>query len=159
MNICSQCSTQHDPFIFTQLNGEHSELLAELEAQCFQRSWDADAFHRALSGSFFNAYGMIYPEGNLATYITFQTVLDEAEVLNFGTVPALRNRGLGMHLFSQSIRELENHGIRKIHLEVRRSNHRAIHIYETCKFIREGLRIGYYADTGEDALLYARTAG
>ena len=42
-------------------------------------------------------------------------------------------------------------------LEVRRSNHVAIHLYEREGFRAAGLRRRYYQDNGEDALVMWRT--
>jgi ribosomal-protein-alanine N-acetyltransferase len=44
-------------------------------------------------------------------------------------------------------------------LEVRRSNHVAIHLYEREGFRAAGLRRRYYQDNGEDALVMWRTPG
>ncbi|HEX4837544.1 MAG TPA: ribosomal protein S18-alanine N-acetyltransferase [Solirubrobacteraceae bacterium] len=44
-------------------------------------------------------------------------------------------------------------------LEVRRSNHIAIHLYEREGFRAAGLRRRYYQDNGEDALVMWRTPG
>ena len=42
-------------------------------------------------------------------------------------------------------------------LEVRRSNHGAIALYESFGFKAAGVRPRYYADNGEDALIMWRT--
>ena len=42
-------------------------------------------------------------------------------------------------------------------LEVRQSNHSAIHLYEREGFRAAGLRRRYYQDNGEDALIMWRT--
>jgi ribosomal-protein-alanine N-acetyltransferase len=44
-------------------------------------------------------------------------------------------------------------GIRFAVLEVRQSNHSAIHFYKKTGFDVIGRRPGYYRDTGEDALI------
>jgi ribosomal-protein-alanine N-acetyltransferase len=80
---------------------------------------------------------------------------DELEILNLAVSPERRRQGLGRRLLQAALRLAAKGGIVNILLEVRAGNAPAVSLYESCGFQRVGLRKGYYADTGEDAHVYA----
>ncbi len=67
-----------------------------------------------------------------------------------------RHRGVASALLAELYERVEDDGARYT-LEVRRSNHVAIHLYEREGFRAAGLRRRYYQDNGEDALVMWRT--
>lgn len=79
-------------------------------------------------------------------------VADELHVLNIATVPAMRRRGIARALMDASLRYSAEAHIRIVLLEVRRSNRAAIKLYRGLAFTALGVRPGYYADNGEDAI-------
>lgn len=73
--------------------------------------------------------------------------------LGIGVLPAYRGRGVGRSLLRACIdRSLQN-GLTRIELEVRTDNERAIRLYESLGFVREGVKCkgmrieGAYFDT------------
>jgi len=76
---------------------------------------------------------------------------DEATVMSFALDEDFRGKGLGRFLLSSAIRELRGR-VRRVILDVRKTNVRAINLYRSLGFrvVRE--REGYYSD-GENALL------
>jgi len=79
-------------------------------------------------------------------------VADELHVLNVATLPAMRRRGVGRALMHAALGYSAESKIRIVLLEVRRSNRAAIKLYRDLHFTALGVRSGYYADTGEDAI-------
>jgi ribosomal-protein-alanine N-acetyltransferase len=79
-------------------------------------------------------------------------VADELHVLNIATLPAMRRRGIARALMDASLAYSSQHKIRIVLLEVRRSNRPAIKLYRGLDFTALGVRAGYYADNGEDAI-------
>ncbi len=79
-------------------------------------------------------------------------VADELHVLNIATVPAMRRRGIARALMDASLAYSSECKIRIVLLEVRRSNRAAIKLYRGLAFTALGVRAGYYADNGEDAI-------
>ena len=79
-------------------------------------------------------------------------VADELHVLNVATLPLLRRCGIGRALMDEGIRYSSSQKIRIVLLEVRRSNRAAIKLYRGLAFTALGVRPGYYADNGEDAI-------
>jgi [ribosomal protein S18]-alanine N-acetyltransferase len=88
----------------------------------------------------------------LAGFLISWHVADELHVLNIATVPSLRRRGIARALMEAGIRYSSESKIRIVLLEVRRSNRAAIKLYRGLAFTALGVRPGYYADNGEDAI-------
>jgi [ribosomal protein S18]-alanine N-acetyltransferase len=79
-------------------------------------------------------------------------VADELHVLNIATAPPMRRRGVALALMGVALRYAAAQRIRILILEVRRSNRAAIKLYRGLGFTAMGVRHGYYADNGEDAI-------
>ena len=82
----------------------------------------------------------------------FQVVLDEAQINYFVIHQKFRNRGFGTHLMSYLIKQCEKLNLRKLLLEVSRSNINAERFYSNFAFSTVGIRKNYYKD-GSDAVL------
>lgn len=70
--------------------------------------------------------------------------------------PHARRRGIGSALMETVLAWARDLGAKEIWLEVRKSNVRAVRLYERCGFAITGSRPGYYVDPVEDALLMRR---
>ena len=82
----------------------------------------------------------------------FQVVLDEAQINYFVVHQKFRNRGFGSHLMSYLIKQCEKLNLKKLLLEVSRSNFTAERFYSRFDFSTVGIRKNYYKD-GSDAVL------
>ena len=93
----------------------------------------------------------------LKGYIILSQVLDEAHLLNLCVSLKYQGFGLGRELTARGIKEVVKRGARKMFLEVRRSNMRAISLYESFGFSEIGIRTNYYqgSSMNEDALVMA----
>jgi N6-L-threonylcarbamoyladenine synthase/protein kinase Bud32 len=76
-----------------------------------------------------------------------------AHLLNIAVRADLRGRGLGAALLAEAMHLALEGGATRVTLEVRRSNGRALMLYQEAGFEVVGSRRGYYSDTGEDGLL------
>jgi ribosomal-protein-alanine N-acetyltransferase len=79
-------------------------------------------------------------------------VADELHILNVATASAMRRRGVATALLIEGLAYARSQAIRILILEVRRSNRAAIKLYRNLGFTALGMRPGYYADNGEDAI-------
>jgi [ribosomal protein S18]-alanine N-acetyltransferase len=77
-------------------------------------------------------------------------------VMNVAVDPDRRRAGVASALLGELYARVEDEQARYT-LEVRRSNHAAIDLYEREGFRAAGLRRRYYQDNGEDALVMWRT--
>ena len=93
----------------------------------------------------------------LKGYIILSQVLDEAHLLNLCVSLKYQGFGLGRELTARGIKEVVKRGARKMLLEVRRSNMRAIRLYESFGFSEIGIRTNYYqgSSLSEDAVVMA----
>jgi ribosomal-protein-alanine N-acetyltransferase len=77
-------------------------------------------------------------------------------VMNIAVDPSRRRVGVASALLAELYARVDDHQARYT-LEVRQSNHQAIHLYEREGFRAAGVRRRYYQDNGEDALIMWRT--
>jgi ribosomal-protein-alanine N-acetyltransferase len=87
-----------------------------------------------------------------AGFLVAWHVADELHVLNVATLPAMRRRGVARALMDEALAYATAQHVRILILEVRRSNRPAIKLYRGLGFTALGVRPGYYADNGEDAI-------
>lgn len=96
-------------------------------------------------------------DGKLAAYYLGQNVLDEVHIMQIAVESSFRRCGLGRRLMQYEIERKRKAGMKRMLLEVRRSNTVAQHLYQSLGFRIVGGRKGYYAPVNgqpaEDALL------
>lgn len=165
------------------LKEKDAACLARLEAECFSTAWDEERYRLLLQATDkalakgatagkglppFLALGLWESDssgkeksGTLVGYITLgmYEAAQEAEVYNIAVAAAHRRKGLGAQLLEQTLAFLTKAGFCRVVLEVRTGNAPALALYSAAGFTRCGLRKGYYADTGEDALVLEAVLG
>lgn len=94
--------------------------------------------------------------GEIVGYCGALTVLDEADILNVAVKDSRQGEGIGSRMMKALLDRLTQAGVTAVHLEVRESNHRAIHLYERMGFEAIGIRKGYYEEPAEDAITMHR---
>jgi len=143
------------------------DALFAIEQLSTEYPWTRQQFADGLlaGGSPSSEFGWcIEVDGGIAGFAVFNSVLDEATLLNTAVAPAYRRRGIARELLAHALRELPSRGIVRCLLEVRVSNTSAIAIYEQLGFIADGNRRNYYPahktssthNGREDALLMSR---
>jgi ribosomal-protein-alanine N-acetyltransferase len=88
-------------------------------------------------------------------FTAFHRVMDEAELRNIAVDASHQRKGVGRGLLTEGIRVLQEHGVRRIFLEVRASNQPARALYVSLGFQLIYTRHDYYHDPVEDALVMA----
>lgn len=140
-----------------RLDARDAPAVAALERLCFTLPWTEEQFRQAFGHAAFAASG-IYEGSELIAYLSVYHTPDELEILNIAVRVDRRRHGHGARLLLRALQEAEKNGIQRAVLEVRPSNAPAIGLYEKLGFARAGRRRAYYPDTGEDALIYTRSA-
>ncbi len=131
-----------------------------VEEASFPTPWSRALFEEEIGRRFSDAIVVVGdPEGTVAGYAICWTVGEESHLLNIAVRPDARKKGIGRSLLRECIRRSAHAGGRRIILEVRPTNRDAIRLYEREGFRYLGIRKGYYTDTGEDAIVFAREIG
>ena len=97
--------------------------------------------------------------GKVAGFACAYVVADELMINDLAVDVSSRRRGLGSALLRRLLDGASTRGCRRATLEVRPSNAAARELYAKLGFTARGRRRGYYADTGEDALLLSFALG
>jgi [ribosomal protein S18]-alanine N-acetyltransferase len=92
----------------------------------------------------------------LAGYLICSRYEEAWHVMNVAVDTEYQRLGVASALLAELYSQVGDHHAR-FTLEVRRSNHAAIHLYEREGFRAAGVRRRYYQDNGEDALVMWRT--
>ncbi len=86
-------------------------------------------------------------------FLVFWLVHDEVHVLNVAIALSARRKGVGRALMREAAERGRAGKAILATLEVRRSNTPAITLYEELGYRQVGIRVNYYADEGEDAIV------
>jgi len=92
----------------------------------------------------------------VAGFVAFHRVMDEAELRNIAVHPAHQRKGIARALVEAGFRTLQDSGVRRLFLEVRASNQPAQAFYASAGFQLLYTRRDYYENPVEDARVMAR---
>jgi ribosomal-protein-alanine N-acetyltransferase len=127
-----------------------------VERASFPTPWTEDNFRHEIERNP-RAWNVVaYEAADLVGFACAYVVAGELMINDVAVDPGHRRRGVGRALV---VHLLDGARLRRCHratLEVRPSNAAARRLYEELGFAASGRRRGYYADTGEDAVLMSR---
>jgi ribosomal-protein-alanine N-acetyltransferase len=124
-----------------------------IERASFSDPWTAETLAQELLPSLLRLPLVAEVAGEVAGYLLAWRTPDQLHILNVAVDPARRRDGIGALLLQRAIDEARRGGMHEVTLEVRRTNLAARAMYRAFGFAETGVRAGYYADTGEDALV------
>ena len=141
--------------VIRELKAEDAAAAAEIEYQSFPDPWSQNGILDTVSNP-----GTICllaeKAGKTVGYLFAYTAGDEAEIARIAVAGEQKRQGVGKSL----MRTLEEIGkkkqIRRLLLDVRKSNREARAFYEKMAFQEDGIRRGFYQDPPEDAVLMSR---
>jgi len=113
-------------------------------------AWSREAFEKEFKNSFSEKF-VLEVDGKIAGYVVLWVIRDEATVMTFAVSKEYRGKGYGKLLLNESLKKLKGR-VRKVLLDVRKSNLKAIRLYKNLGFKVVKERRGYYSD-GENALM------
>lgn len=128
------------------------EQVMEIENENFSRPWTETGFFTFLIRQD-TLFLVAEKEDEIVGYCGVVMVQEEGDITNVSVKKEEQNQGIGKLLISKLIEETSAMDIEKLFLEVRESNERAIHVYETAGFVQNGCRKNYYEDPVENAVL------
>lgn len=134
---------------------EHLPDLLNLEQACFPAPW-SEALLRQETEPRKHAWNLVLRVNGVVKAFFFNwVVLDEMHLLNFAVSPELQGRGLGGWLLDRMLELAAAAHYHSVNLEVRASNEKALALYRSRGFEQVSLRLGYYTDNREDAVIMA----
>jgi [ribosomal protein S18]-alanine N-acetyltransferase len=125
----------------------------EIERLSFKAPWTRQVFLEELQRDWAHLDVVRERGGAVVAFLNHWLVRDEVHILNLAAHPDYRRQGHGERLMRHVVEFARAHRCRVITLEVRRSNHAAIHLYRRFGFRAVGVRPNYYAEDGEDAIV------
>ena len=131
----------------------HLRAVLRIEQQVYPRPWSMSLFHGELALRSSRAYFVARVGRRVVGYAGLMLVGSEGHVTTVAVDPELRRRRIATRLLVALARSARVRGADSLTLEVRASNRGAQDLYRRFGFEPVGLRPGYYADDGEDAVV------
>jgi ribosomal-protein-alanine N-acetyltransferase len=149
--------------VYGTLGTDDLDSLVALEQRCFDAPWTRRMYEQELERPAGLAVRLAARDratnDRLVGAALAARIADAWHVMNVLVDPAARGRGIGSRLVEQLVERTSQLGAGEgWTLEVRDGNEAAIALYEAAGFASVGRRRGYYADTGDDALVMWRYA-
>lgn len=135
---------------------EHLDGVMVIETLSFKIPWSRNAFLDELTTNDMAVYVVAVSGNKVIGYGGLWRIFDEGHITNIAVHPEFRRCGAGSRIMDKLLEICHREGIKSLTLEVRKSNTPAQRLYENYGFKTEGMRKGYYSDTGEDALIMWR---
>jgi [ribosomal protein S18]-alanine N-acetyltransferase len=126
--------------------------VVEIEKRLHKAPWGMEELKAELAKPYCQFLVMTDDEtdSKVMGYIVFWLMFDECNILNVVVDLPYRGMGLAKTMIRQAVNAALRKGIRKVLLEVRKSNQPAIQLYQNMKFTIIHVRKSFYSD-GEDA--------
>ncbi|HEX3333369.1 MAG TPA: ribosomal protein S18-alanine N-acetyltransferase [Acidimicrobiales bacterium] len=124
-----------------------------IEGAVFPEPWSPEVFNSELALRKGRLYRAMWDGEEMAGYIGFFIVDDEAHMTTIATAPDYQRRGIAITMILDALRTLRAGGVKHISLEVAANNKPAQSLYRRFGFAPVGVRKNYYPVTGQDALV------
>ena len=134
------------------MTAEHIEGLVKIENASFSKPWTYSGFENELSNETANFLVAVYDNTEIG-YIGFHTVLDEGYVANVAVLPEFRRHGIASILLENAMEICREKSLAFLSLEVRKSNEKAISLYNKFGFKNVGERKNFYTSPTENAYI------
>ncbi|MBE3583352.1 MAG: ribosomal protein S18-alanine N-acetyltransferase [Limnochordaceae bacterium] len=129
------------------------DQILRVERLSFTTPWSRAAFLSELLENDRARYVVARVGDQVVGYTGMWLVVDEGHVTNVAVHPHWRNMGVATQLLTALMDIARQNGLRRMTLEVRKSNIVAHTLYEKLGFKDAGIRRGYYQDNNEDAII------
>lgn len=132
-------------------------MCAQLDSLCFESEvFDEFMIKSLLSTPYVRGFLLLKNEAPIG-YSLYSHSGDEGDLLTISVLPEHQGHGYGEQLFKKIINDALKHNLKKILLEVRPSNKKALALYEKHGGEQVGIRKNYYSVAGsttkEDAIV------
>lgn len=138
--------------VFRDATEKDLEQIAAMEREAFSDAWS----EQGLRETFYTCSATMVvaeKEEELVGYCIVYCVLDEGEIARIAVAEKARRTGVGKGLMEDVCRRLNKQQVKRLLLDVRRSNESARSFYEKYGFVEDGVRRQFYENPKEDAIL------
>ena len=125
--------------------------VASIEKAVFSRPWTEDAFRQAMRQD--TLFVVVLKGNTIIGYCGMYCSFEEGEITNVAVTPKEQGHKAGRKMMEYLLEQAQQKGITRIILEVRISNGRAIHLYESIGFRNCGVRKNFYEMPREDGMV------
>lgn len=134
------------------MTSDDLDEIMEIEKLSFLSPWEKTLFVQGLKNPR-TILRIIREKTRVTGYLALYQVLDEVHLLSIAVHPDFRRKGKATGLLLDTLSDCRQRGGKTLYLEVRENNHGAIAFYRCLNLALVGVRLRYYQDTGENALL------
>lgn len=127
--------------------------LLRIESAVFPEPWSPAVFNSELALRKGRLYRAAWAGDEMAGYIGFMIVDDEAHMTTIATAPGYQRSGVATTMIVDAFRTLLESGVKHVSLEVAANNEPAQVLYRRFGFAPVAVRKNYYPVTGQDALV------
>jgi tRNA threonylcarbamoyladenosine biosynthesis protein TsaB len=135
----------HPDLVWIRMTARDLASVMVIETQAYPFPWTSGNFQDSLAAGY--ELWVLKEHQVMVGYMVWMKVADEAHLLNFTLSPGRQGHGMGTWMLQSLIRQVQQAGLKKILLEVRPSNDRAIRLYRKFGFASIGIRKGYYPNS------------
>ena len=125
----------------------------EIDTLSFSLPWPERSFQFEMTGNPVSRGWVAESGGRIAAMLVLWLIVDEAHIATIATHPEFRRQGIGELLMKRALLSARIEGAARAFLEVRAGNVGALALYKKYGFIVAGVRLHYYKDNNEDAIL------
>ena len=114
--------------------------------------WSLESFQKELEKPYSHLLVLTDDEtdSKIAGFAVFWMMFDECEILEIAVDEPYRRKGFGKKIIQQVVRAGHRQKMKRVVLDVRKTNMPAIELYQNCHFTITNIRKGFYTN-GEDA--------
>lgn len=123
-----------------------------IEVGTFSTPWSERAFLEELENEH-SMYLVLERADEILAYGGLWSIVGEGHITNIAVKKGNRGLGLGKKITKALLEQGKIMGLRAFTLEVRKSNHIAIRLYEDIGFVKAGVRKNFYDKPTEDAYI------
>ena len=139
---------------FEPMQVQHLDAVIAVEQGAYAHPWSRANFLDAFTSGY--QAQMLLGDDTLLGYFVAMKGVDEVHLLNITVAPAHQHQGWARVMLDALAVWSRGQGAQWLWLEVRKSNLRALHVYQSHGYHRVGERKNYYPDTPqqrEDAVV------
>jgi [ribosomal protein S18]-alanine N-acetyltransferase len=137
----------------TAMRRRHLRGVLRIEEQVYPRPWSYALYLGELAKRGPRTYVVARARGRVVGYGGLMLVGEDAHITTLAVDPTRHGRHIGTRLLLVLVGIAAANGVDNLTLEVRMTNEAAKALYRRFGFAPAGIRKGYYAEVGEDALV------